>query len=104
MTDPTKNSVYEAGQTAYRNGLDKGQCPLICGKLARQMWLTGWQDAENIATKFDYFERACRNEANRQWGYAGLVDEHFDLVQVAFGLQTPEAFVRWLGEREQRER
>ena len=69
MTDPTKNSFYKAGQTAYRNGLDKGQCPLICRKLARQMWLTGWQDAENIATKFDYFvsmrrgPRRCRERA-----------------------------------------
>jgi ribosome modulation factor len=103
MTDRIKNSFYKAGQTAYCNGLDKDLCPLICGKLARQMWLKGWQDAENIATKFGYFERVCRNEANRQWGHAGLVDEHFDLVQVAFGLsQTPEAFVRWLGEREHR--
>jgi hypothetical protein len=52
-----------------------------------------------IMTLIEY-RRRCRIEANRQWAYAGLVEDHADRVVQAWELkETPADFIRWLGEK-----
>lgn len=42
----------------------------------------------------------CRCEANRQWSYDRLVEDHPERVDQAFELgEEPSAFVKWLGEK-----
>jgi hypothetical protein len=46
------------------------------------------------------YKRRCRIEANKQWCYAGLVDDHEDRVNQAWGMsEDPADFIRWLGEK-----
>ena len=46
------------------------------------------------------YKRRCRVEANRQWCYAGLVEDHPERVRQAWQLrEKPATFIQWLGEK-----
>ena len=46
------------------------------------------------------FRRRCRIEANKQWCYAELVNDHPERAEQAWQLkETPADFIRWLGEK-----
>lgn len=46
------------------------------------------------------FKRLCRIEANKQWCYAGLIEDHEDRVRQAWEMrESPREFVKWLGEK-----
>jgi hypothetical protein len=50
--------------------------------------------------RFQSFVAACRWQANKQWCYGGLVDDHPERVEQAYQLkENPKAFIRWLGEK-----
>jgi hypothetical protein len=46
------------------------------------------------------YRHACRIEANKQWCYAGLVDDHPERLLQAHELgESPASFIKWLGEK-----
>jgi hypothetical protein len=50
--------------------------------------------------RFVAFVATCRWQANKQWAYGGLVDDHPERVEQAYQLkENPKDFVRWLGEK-----
>jgi hypothetical protein len=56
-----------------------------------------WVAYENL---FEDFERDCRNEADKQWGYREFPEDHPDRVERAFSdNETPAEFIKWLGEK-----
>jgi len=49
---------------------------------------------------FDSYLQACRTEAERQWCYADLPDDHIERTRQAFEINQPATeFITWLGEK-----
>jgi len=49
---------------------------------------------------FESYLVKCRTEAERQWCYADLPEDHIERTRQAFELnQSAEEFITWLGEK-----
>ena len=58
-----------------------------------------WKGGPPSTRQRDQFIADCRDEAEKQWSYADLIDDHFEQVESAFeAREMPAAFIKALGE------